>query len=222
MRKKISFFILFVLILAGIFLYGLINSSFFLNFALQKSVESALPQARVLHFSYKNYLPGFPRQLTLEDANLIIQMDDQKQVYQCRKVKIINLSGLFQTEKRVKVVFEGLQTDVYSFKMKNLNMDLTANIIKNKLINIQGQLHAQSLDYDTYHIGNITAVIEGDDRKVSLKDIKAEGYGGWVTGQIVLDYTSHLAYIIQLELLGMDLKTMQPANPTVFSQVEGI
>lgn len=219
-RKIIIFLVVVILLLAGPISYVLYSKSF-LFYTVKKLIETNDPEAHIRIFDYQSRQFKFPGQLILNGVKLYLERKGQTEELRWNHLTVVHISGLFDNPRKIRVLFDDFDADIPPSKINGLNLNLNIELVNNKVSKMTGQLDASSAGFDNYKVVKVTSFIDGDEKQIRFNNLTAEGYRGKVQGQILLEYAPRLAYSIQCELLGIDLGSMQSANPALFSQVDG-
>jgi hypothetical protein len=85
----------------------------------------------------------------------------------------------------------------------------------------EGEAQIPHLEAYKYRFDQMSAKIDGDLKKMALRDLKADSYEGKLFGEILLDWQKNLPYSINVHFDGVDLRPMKEANPSL-GEVEGV
>ncbi len=213
--------LLFVVLGAGLAFYCW-RADWFPGWALGQVLGRYYPDYQVVAFSCPDRELAIPYRLDLGPGELVLLKGKERVAMRWRKWTLVSEEAWWAGSSVWKLLITGARFELKPMVISNLQIKGDARLMAGKLQQFQGTLKVEDAAYDLYGFKDIEAILVADPRQLRLNDLKAQAYGGAVTGEILLDYVPRIAYSIALDLERIDLLKLQTVNPEVFSQVEGL
>lgn len=220
MVKKIILFLLFLLL--GLFV---------LIVAAGMALNSAKVGEKLFPFLVNRYLnePAIenlrigrqalelPDTFMMEDVELTFRRDRTYTV-RFQRFHVDGGEAYLSPARNIKFNIKGLSVSSDQLELRDaaasLTMPLSTRVAR-------GPVSVSSFTFDPYQVTDLKAraVVSGEE--IELNDITAEGYGGRVQGQVILDLEPQVPFLAQVNFEGVELSEMQDVHPEFFSKLAG-
>jgi len=134
-----------------------------------------------------------------------------------------------QVQFRLFSRWGGQQNDGFNLTINGFMLDSKELVIEGALININfdvsgvqyGGLEFHKVKYGEHVLEEVFANFEGQSKKITFRDLKGKLYGGSMKGQIDLEYSHDLSYIMDIHFEGIECRKLRSINKPFFSNFSG-
>lgn len=219
MIKRLLIALVLILASAALIFYVVVESRWFPAVALNIWFRFKQPQLRIQHLTYDSRRTSFQ---VIEFENLNIDLKRADVIWNLRldHLQLRTDQNFFSPKRIMQLKLSGPEISNGELTLEQPALDLFLKKVE-RTEALDGKWSVRSLVWGNYQIQNLSSLIGGTSTALSLNHFSAEGFGGKISGEILLEFLSMLSYDIHLDLDDIDLRQMQQVNETIFSQFSG-
>jgi len=218
-RHLIPIFLLIVLFAAVGFL--ILNTTWLLSYLIPQFINHHVEALEIKSIRIEKQKFQAPESIHLTGVKLDLLMNDQ--TFQCTisEVTLHKIFSLWKSDQRIKVELMGSDCQGGSANLKGANFVLVLKSRQNAIIHLDGVFSVEDFSYYRYNLWNVSGRLNADRSQFQIYEIKSDGYGGNIQGQVLVEFGPSPTYIIWAEVFGVNPKRMVSLHHGLFSQVHG-
>lgn len=220
-KRMFAVLCFFVIVLFAGFV-AVLHSSWATSHIASFFIKRSLRNAALNELTISSQRFVFPSQLTLSDVRMRLTTNKEEYTFQFKELDIEGLREVLASSASIPVRVTGISVDHKNIKIADGELAGAIILRSLKFEGWQGMLAIPDMEAYRYKVTDISSGVAGSVKDVFFKDLKADFYGGKITGQVDVSWSDGVRYRSGLQFEGVNLDLLKEVDDSIHGQIEGV